>query len=163
MQQTRRKRSAKRWTRYAIIGLLVLSPLIWWWWTRPKQVIKRNLSADGFDSENVKYWICVSAFETAKWTSSVFKQTNNLFGIVYYGANSYSYGKLTTGEGQSMYRSLSLSCQDLIHAVIRPFKYSKNYQSISQLVSDMKLHGYFTGSQEDYLAGVEMYYEKFYG
>lgn len=140
---------------FVVIGLVILTNYLM---KSPKATIKRILRNAGFSSENVKYWIAVSAFETANFTSDVFKDGKNLFGVRYESWPIH----LAYGEGQNVYDTFDASVNDLIHAVINPFSYSKNYASLPDLVHAMKSKGYFTSNEGTYLAGVQEYYDKFF-
>lgn len=100
----------------------------------------------------IKYWTAVSKFETASWTSNVFKQSNNLFNLIVPGST-----RLKFGEGQTIFANISDSVDGLIDRVILPFKYPSSVGSIDELVAFMKKKGYFTGKESDYVAGVKRY------
>jgi len=143
---------------FALIGLPFLLVLFLLWWRRPQQVIRRKLKKLGYSDEVIKYWTCVSAFETAQWTSKVYKDSNNLFAIIVPKSNRLDYG-----EGQTIFPNIGASVDGLIDRVIKPFKYPEYYASIDDLVKTMKKNGYFGGDVNVYINGVKSYYKKLYG
>lgn len=105
-------------------------------------------------------WVAVSAFETAYWTSKVFKDSNNLFCIIVPGSNRLDYG-----EGQTVFPNIELSIdgpQGLYQRVLKPFKYPAHVQSIEELVTYMKNKNYFTADKAKYLEGVKATFKKLF-
>lgn len=154
--------SAKLWKWLGVIGLVGLSVLILIKWLmikkNPQSVIKSELNRIGMNSQTIRYWTAVSAFETKAWTSQVYKDSNNLFALIIPNSRKLSYG-----EGQTIFMSITDGARALYPYVIRPLNYRLNYDSIDQLVYDMKSKGYFAGNVSSYVNGVHLYYDKFYG
>lgn len=123
----------------------------------PVATIKRVLRSFGMDEQTIKFWTAVSAFETDGWKSRVYRDSSNLFNLIVPGKSKLNYG-----EGQTVYSTSAGSAQDLIMHVIKPFKYSANYQSLDDLVTDMKSKGYFTSDETSYLTGVKKWYAKLF-
>jgi hypothetical protein len=177
------KRSQKPLALFGIIGLVGLTLVAVWYWIKNQTVtqqvlplgynplqpgqaasttvvsspeanaIRDTLAAAGVVEQTVKYWIAVSGFETDKWRSQVFQDSNNLFCLIVPGSNRLAYG-----EGQTIYPNITAAAQALLSKVIYPFAYPKNYASIDSLVSTMKAKGFFTGNESVYAAGVKQIY-----
>lgn len=148
-----------------LIGLLIL-------WTafryrnknNPIAVIKTILPEAGLDSRNVRFWIAVSAHETAydnsyqtPFTSPVFKENNNLFGMRLASGNTTAIG---SNLGHAVYSSLSDSAKDLVLYFERLKWTTRNFDSIESLCAEMKRKGYFTADLNEYTTGVNYWYKK---
>ena len=145
------------WIPFGIIGLLSLFFILLLRRNSPQAMIRRALSRYGVGSETIKYWIAVSAFETAGWTSNVYKQTDNLFNLIIPGSL-----RLTTGEGQTIFNAPEDSAVALVVHVLEPFKYPDNFASLQELVVFMKNKGYFTSNATAYITGVTYWYNKLF-
>ena len=125
----------------------------------PKKIanqIKVALERAGFSSDMVTYWIAISKFETANYTSSLFRNARNLFGMAY-PTIGIDYGYIQSSEGlKSKYETTQQSVDDLVEYLIG-FNYPKTLGSINELVKFMKSKGYFTANEQTYLAGVKKY------
>lgn len=124
---------------------------------RPKNQIERVLVAHGIGKETARMWVAVSAFETASWTSEVYRKAHNLFGLIIPGSK-----RLDFGEGQTIFANNRESIEALYKSVIVARKYAANYTTIDFLVADMKAKGYFTGNVTNYVAGVKAKYKALY-
>lgn len=157
------KKFRKPFIFLVMIGLLgLIVTILMWWRKKPQGVIHSVLSNFGYSDQTIKYWTCVSAFETAVkgvgWKSQVLKDSRNLFCIIVPGSNKLQYG-----EGQTIYDTLEQSVHGLIDKVIKPFGYPANFATLDDLVNTMKSHEYFQGDIDDYKAGVHYFYSKLYG
>jgi hypothetical protein len=128
----------------------------------PKQIIEDTLTKAGYPLETVRYWVCVSAFETAGWTSSIFRLYKNLWGMTLAPRDTTAIGASDTPEKQAIYTSVQSSADDLILFMQKRWKYPKSFASIEHLVSYMKDRNYFMGNKDQYIAGVKSWYKKFY-
>jgi hypothetical protein len=119
------------------------------------------LLAKGIPEQTIKYWIAVSAFETASkglpWNSKVLADSKNLFNQIV--PNSV---KLSYGEGQTIFGSWRESVESLWSRTLRPFKYPISYNSIGELVDAMKSRGFFLSDKDDYKKGVAYWYNKLF-
>jgi hypothetical protein len=143
----------------AIVGPLVLLSLSLFGKSKrtPQSVIQQILWSLGVDQQTIKYWTAVSAFETAGWTSRVFKESNNLFCLIVPGTKKLQYG-----EGQTIFETWEEAATALYFRVMKPFKYSMKYNSIEELVRYMKQKNYFTSDEAAYVAGVNRWYNTLY-
>jgi len=113
------------------------------------------MRSEGVNEQTIRYWIAVSAFETAGWTSRVFRDSNNLFNLRVPGSDRLPYG-----ENQTIYGNLEDSVTGLFKHVLRPYQYPLQYNSIPELVTAMKQRGYFTSGLQSYIDGVVSWYSK---
>lgn len=142
-----------------VSGLIVLA----WMWMRskdPRSVIKRELSNAGFSDRMIAYWIAISQHETAGWTSRVYKEANNLFGMTLASRNTTAIGALPYGEHQAIYKSILDSARDQVLYLTVRFHYPKDFSSLRSLVDYMKAKGYFGDSVSNYYAGVSRWLDK---
>jgi hypothetical protein len=154
-----------------LLTLLIGLPLLWIVFrslkktnANPITAIKNALPAAGLNDQNIKFWIAVSAHETAyannyqtPWTSPVFVQNNNLFGMRLPGSNTTATG---SNLGHAVFPSVEASADDLVLYFDRLKWTQRNFNSISDLVNEMKRKGYFTAPLVDYKTGVEYWYKK---
>lgn len=162
MSQQSYKPSRRRRVIYVLTGLVALLVLIVVLlktvFRSPAAAIKAVMRKEGWDDQYIKLWTAISAFETNGWSSRVFKDSKNAFNIIVPGSTKLDYG-----EGQTIYPSVSESVTGLIKHVIGPFDYPTSASSLQTLVHIMKQKGYFTSSEDDYLAGARAWYLKLYG
>jgi hypothetical protein len=110
----------------------------------------------GFVDPIAKYITAQAAHESANFTSPVFKENNNPFGIKYYGQDEAEGAKF----GHAYYLTLALSVLD----------YKRVYRSYGKLLSlkiehfvkFLKEHGYFTAPEAEYLKGVQWFYNLYF-
>jgi hypothetical protein len=138
---------------FALIGLAGL--LMYRKKESPRQAIIKILKRNGIPQDTIDYWIAVSQFETAGWTSHVFNDSKNLFNIIVPGSIRLNYG-----EGQTIFNSYDEAAQGLVDHVLRPFKYPAVYDSPESLVAFMKSKNYFSSDVGTYSAGVREYYDE---
>lgn len=124
----------------------------------PKSVISQGLS-QVLDGDNIKYWTAISALETGYWTSPIFVHNLNLFGMRLPSGNTTAYG---SADGFALFTSLSDSVQDLVLYFSRLNWHQYNFASLDELVSMMKLKGYFVEPAKEYLAGAKGAYNQLY-
>lgn len=126
--------------------------------------ISRVMKAAGYSEQMVRYWTAVSAFETAYWTSAIFKRANNLWGMTLASRNTTATGRLEdVPEKQAVYPSIEASAQDIVLYQQKRFRYAMNYATLKDLIQAMHRRNYFTSDFNQYLAGVESVYKQLYG
>jgi len=118
-----------------------------------KQTIKNVLLSNGYTDRFVDWWVAVSNFETAAWSSPLFKTANNLFGMKQ-PLKRMSLSKGPTTSGFATFDSWSDSVKDLM-LYFDEFGYPKDFSNVENLVAFMKDKGYFQEPYEEYLAGVK--------
>jgi len=106
------------------------------------------LESAGFSKPMARWWVVVSALETGIWTSNLFKNYNNLFGMM------QPVRRPTTSIGSSpsgfaSFSSQTKSVEDLVK-YLEWFNYPKSFGSMFEMVKFMKNKGYFTISSNAY-------------
>lgn len=132
----------------------------------PKKTIEKILPQAGLNPENVKFWVAVSAYETAyannyqtPWSSPVFTQNNNLFGMRLPSGNTLAVGD---NLGHAVFPSVEDSAKDLVLYFKRLNWKQVNFNNTDALVAAMKAKGYFTADEGAYAKGVRSWYNKIY-
>lgn len=147
----------RRLLMYSLIaGLLFLVAwLIHLWRNQPEKVIRREFKRAGVAPNVIEYWIGVAKHETGGFTSRVFKEGNNMFGMKLPKGETLAVGELPFGERQAIFKSLTDSARDQVLYFTRRFRYPTNIRSADQLVDEMSKRGYFEQDPVQYLAGVK--------
>jgi hypothetical protein len=124
--------------------------------SNPAIAITNLLTAKGYSSNVAKWWTAVSNFETAKWTSKLFRMANNLFGMKQPKSRmTLSTGpSIVEGEQWATFSSVEDSVKDLI-LYMENFNYPKDFESLEAMVFFMKGAGYFQEDPIFYLNGVK--------
>lgn len=119
----------------------------------PITVIRNTLKRAGYSDRVVNNWIAISAHETAGWTSRVYRDANNLFGMTLAGKNTTAVGALPYGEHQAIYNNIQSSADDLVLYLQKRFKYPADFATLRDQVEYMKSKNYFGDSFANYYAG----------
>lgn len=99
------------------------------------------------------WWIAVSNFETGKWTSDLYREENNLFGMKH-PMKRLTLSRGPTGPGGfASFINQEHSIKDLI-LYMEEFNYPKDFNSLPEMIAFMKDKGYFEEPYDVYLAGV---------
>lgn len=113
----------------------------------PSATIQSILTQNGYSDRMARWWTAVSNLETAAWTSKLFKDYNNLFGMKQPLTRfSYSRGPSLSPAGYATFDSQADSVRDLV-AYMKEFNYPKDFSSIDDQVAFMKSKGYFEDPQ----------------
>lgn len=117
-------------------------------------LIENKLAQAGYSNRFGQYWAAIAKHETGNYTSALFKNGNNLFGMgVPTRRPSIRIGEIQSNEGlKSKYSGPTQSIEDLI-LYLKALNYARDYPNIDSLVHEMKTHGYFTDL--DYLSKVQ--------
>lgn len=125
-------------------------------------IIYSYFSAYGFDDFLCKCFVAQSAHETAGWTSDLFNNANNCFGMKYV-ANSRVSGNM---NGYAMYNTIENSCNDMRtwYNVNRNKLMSLPLviSSISDYVTFLNNYNYFEDNYDNYLKGCTDFYNEIY-
>lgn len=127
----------------------------------PASAIRQALQ--GYPERVIRNWTAISAHETAGWTSRVFQDANNLFGMLLPRGTTTAVGELPYGEHQAIFRSVEDSAKDIRLYMEQRFRYPMDFASLADQVAYMKSKGYFVDSVSNYLAGAQSWYQKLYG
>lgn len=157
MAVARSQQYRKHWKYWLIGGLLFLGAglglLLWIRRRDPETVIRSTFRKAGISERTINYWLAVSKHETAGFTSRVFQEANNLFGMKLPRGKTTATGALDYGERQAIFPSIKASAQDQLLYMFERFKYPKDFASLLDLVTYMKERGYFEDSLNNYYQG----------
>lgn len=112
-----------------------------------------------FSTKQARFIVAQAAHETAGFTSNIYKENNNCFGMKLALVRKTT----ATGEnkGHAAYRSIEDCIEDFKIYFIN-FQYLPTYQNIETYVEALKRRGYFEDSQLNYLNGCEYWYKKIF-
>ena len=129
----------------------------------PQTVIRKRLKAKGYSDEFANWWVAISDHETGTWTSLLYINANNLFGMRQpRQRQTLSLGPVDwkgmpmaviTDQSYSSFVSLENSVDDLV-LYFQAQNYPKNFISLYELISFMKKKGYFEAPETLYLTSV---------
>lgn len=124
------------------------------------QSVYNSLISEGFNHFMAQVITAQAAFETGNFTSPLFKENNNLFGMTDgSGRNNKQFGVDLRGFG--VYKSIENSITDY-RLYYMSQNYPAAYPSIDSYIEDLKSHKYFTADLDLYLNGVKHYYKQFF-
>lgn len=117
----------------------------------------------GLSDQIASYATAQAAHETADFTSQLFKENNNAFGMMYVG-QAAAKGKK---NGYAYYDNIEQSAEDMAVYYVKaraalPF-FPLFVNSIEKYVTFLKNRGYFTAPLSEYLAGCQNFYNKYFG
>lgn len=122
----------------------------------PRQLIVSKLETAGYSPDFARMWGAVAAFETGNFTSSLYVNHHNLFGMAW-PTVGVDYGHTESSEGtKSSYETDAQSIDDLIE-YLQAKGYPQHVDRVEDLVHFMKSKSYFGSPEAVYLAGVKRY------
>lgn len=111
--------------------------------SNPQGTIQSLLTGAGYSDRVARWWTAVSDLETGTWTSKLFRDYNNLFGMKQPLTRfSYSRGASTSPPGYATFDSQADSVRDLI-AYMNQRNYPQDFNTIDDMVAFMKSKQYF--------------------
>lgn len=122
--------------------------------------IKEIFIENGLTAKEAQYWTAVSAHETGIWTSKIYTENFNLFGM------KQPHERETTSAGEKSGYASYLSDDDSIKDImlwIKARQMPMDHATIQKFVSDMKARGYFEAPYMDYLNAVRKHHTKYFG
>ena len=133
-----------------------------------KKTLQNNIAKDiysylieiGFYFKQAQYITAQAAFETANFTSQVYKENNNLFGMKDASQRPNKQNGLKNGYGY--YNDIYESLKDFA-LYYKYYKYSVVYESLKDYVTSLKKNGYFTATEKEYYNGVNFYKTLLFG
>lgn len=155
-------------------GLLILAPLALLLLVRflnqnrlKKMTIINNIGKDiylrlieyGFSLDMSRFLTAQAAHETANFTSSIFKENNNLFGM------KRPVIRQTTAIGENKGHAVYSSIEDSIKDMALYFKrrgYLSNYSTVGAYVKELKAKSYFEDTAQNYEAGMMNFYNIYF-
>jgi hypothetical protein len=118
----------------------------------PREKIKRTLTQSGYSPNLAKWWAAVSDHETGTWTSNLYRNAHNLFGM----KQPLSRPTLSVGATSSGFASFNndqQSIDDLL-LYLNEFNYPKDFLSLDDFIAFMKTKRYFEDRYENYYNSV---------
>lgn len=119
----------------------------------PGTLILEKLRESGYSPMMARNWVAVSNFETGKWTSKLYREAHNLFGMRQ-PMQRYTLSTGPTASGFSTFRNDQDSVLDLI-AYMEYFNYPKDFPTLLDQVTFMKEKRYFEEPLDQYYFGVK--------
>lgn len=118
------------------------------------------LTDNGFDIPQAKIITAQAAHETGNFTSKIFKENNNLFGMKLPKVRK----TFATGEkyGHATFDNLADSVKDF-KIYYKNFKYLPVYNTINSYVLALVKRNYFEAKAEEYEKGVNYFYNLYFG
>jgi uncharacterized FlgJ-related protein len=99
------------------------------------------------------WWVAVSNLETGRWTSTLFKKYNNLFGMKQPLIRfTNSLGASVTPPGYATFANVDDSVEDLVLYMVQNL-YPLDFNSIDEMIAFMAKKKYF--EDPDYLRKVK--------
>lgn len=123
------------------------------------ETIYSLLLAQGFSPELAKFIVAQSAFETGNYSSPIFHENNNLFGMK--EPKQRKTTAIGTNRSHAVYTSISDSVIDYRN-YWDYFKMPSDFQTIDLFCEALKKKKYFESGLDHYTKGVQFYYKKYY-
>jgi len=118
------------------------------------------LKRQGFTEEMSKLITAQAGFETGNFTSVIFKENNNLFGM------KLARVRKTTAIGENRGHAVYKSVEDCISdywLYSKALNYLSVYSSVAAWVRELALKKYFEAKETDYKAAVEKWHKYYFG
>lgn len=113
----------------------------------------------GFSDFMAKVISAQAAFETGNFTSLIWKENNNLFGMKEPQVRDTT--ATGTNRNHATYNDIEDSLEDFI-LYYQYFEYPEGFETIEDYVKALKEKGYFEAPFGQYLQGVQYYYKLYY-
>jgi len=123
------------------------------------KVVYSLLIKNGFDSEQAKLIVAQAAHETNNFSSRIFRENNNLFGMKL----AVIRPTLATGQnrGHATFKSVSDSINDfMLYHKARAL--APSFSSVTSYIDTLHKKNYFEADKEQYLNGVKLYYNMYF-
>lgn len=117
------------------------------------------LKAEGFNPDTAKYITAQAAHETGNFTSKIFKENNNLFGM------KLPKQRKTTATGEKYGHATFNNIEDAVKDFKLYYKtlgYMGIYPSLAAYVKALVKRGYFEASPEEYESGMKYFYNLYF-
>jgi len=154
--------------KYRVLVLLLVTLLLLYIF-RKKVIISTTsndiynlLLSSGLSDELCRYMTAQGAHETAGFTSNIFKNNNNAFGMKYAG----QVNSLGEKNGYANYKSINHSVADLVAWYTRHriniFSLPLYIGSLASYVKFLKNNNYFEADEAAYLKGCQHFYNEIF-
>jgi len=146
---------------YGMLALFLIGLLITWILCQKRKLsfsqtvsqILTQLKQAGLSDREALFWVAVSRWETADFTSTLCTKYNNYFGMKWAKAEGVP-GVDYNGSFWANPSGLADSVRVQLGYMQR-FGYPKDFPNVESFVSFMKSKGYFQEVESEYLAGVK--------
>lgn len=161
--------------RITWLGFLLLLPLVWLFMNLLRSMNRPNamstykdyvtyfmalLIREGFSESMAKLIVAQAGFETGNFTSTIFLENKNLFGMKLPKIRKTT--AIGEARGHAVYKSWEDSIKDY-WLYNKALGYLSNYSTVVNFVRALVQKKYFEAKPEDYQRGVETYYKKYFG
>jgi hypothetical protein len=120
------------------------------------------LQVSGLNPQIAKFAVAQSAHETGGYTSKVFKENNNCFGMKYAG----QYNAKGEKNGHADYETINKSVSDFaiwfVNHRTNNISWPIIINSIETYVKFLKNNNYFTAPEADYLKACKSFYKQIF-
>lgn len=118
------------------------------------------LENNGFTHSMAAMIFAQAAHETGNFTSDIFKENNNLFGMKL--ARVRKTTAIGENRGHAVYKSIEDSIADY-WLYNRALNYLSSYSSVAAFVREMALKKYFEAKETEYKTAVEKWHKYYFG
>lgn len=118
-----------------------------------------KLLAAGFTESQSKILVAQAAHETANFTSDIFRNNNNLFGMKF----PHVRDTLAIAErrGHAVYKDIDESIKDFA-IYYKNFAYLSTYSTVNAYIEAIAQKKYFEANIEEYKTGVNHFYKLYF-
>lgn len=144
------------------IALLILSRRTRPIFSQSKNMVYQFLILSGLNETLARFATAQSAHETGGWKSAIFLSNNNAFGMKY----AKQVNALGEKNGYANYKGVNNSVADFAAWYIRKrtniMSFPLYINSTADFVKFLKLNNYFEDDEQNYLKGVDYFYNKLF-
>lgn len=126
----------------------------------PQEAIYIAFKNAGYPEAWAQLAIAQSAHETGGWTSAIYKENNNLFGMKQ--PTERETTATGTARGHATFRSIQDSADDFILYLNARKAFTQKFSSPDQYVAWLKSKKYFEDSEKNYLTAVKKWFDKLF-
>jgi uncharacterized FlgJ-related protein len=123
------------------------------------QTVYLLLLKNGFHYQQAKMILAQAAHETGNFTSPIFKENNNLFGMKFPTIRQTK--AIGENKGHAVYKSIEKSVEDFA-LYYKSLKYLSSYSTINSYIDALKNKNYFEASAEEYKRGLNYFYDLYF-
>lgn len=114
---------------------------------------------EGFDFYTAQRIVSQAAHETANFTSQIFRENNNPFGMkLPEQRRTYATGE---NRGHAVFASIADAVRDY-WLYWQYWRLPNTFKDNTEFVTALKIKGYFTAPLKDYINGVDKYYKIYF-
>lgn len=118
-----------------------------------------RLIENGFNLNMSRFLTAQAAHETGNFTSTIFKNNHNLFGMKLPRVRQTT--AIGSSKGHAVYASIEDSIKDMA-LYLKSMGYLASYTTIAAYVKELKVKNYFEDSAENYETGMNHFYKLYF-